>query len=102
MENNDEKYEISIYKEVLLEKVAQTAGRYYRYGQERNDENLKSINIFSLENRVRNAETMQELTEISNMLLEHNLKLNNISSTDNTKNDLFKKLVIEASIVPQK
>jgi hypothetical protein len=82
MENNDVEYKISIYREVLLEKIAQTAGRYYRYGQERNDEDLKSINIFLLDDRVRDAKTMQELTEISDILLEHNLKLNNYSMKD--------------------
>jgi hypothetical protein len=78
MENNDNEYKISIYKEVLLEKMAETAGRYYRYGKEKNDENLKSVNIFLLQDKVNNAKTMQELTEISDILLEHNLKLNSI------------------------
>jgi hypothetical protein len=78
MKNNDMEYKISIYKEVLLEEVAKTNGRYYRYGQERNDENLKSVNIFLLKNRIHNAETMEELNEIGDILLEHNLKLNDI------------------------
>jgi hypothetical protein len=84
MENNDVEYEISIYKEVLMEKIAETAERYYRYGQETNDENLKSVNIFSFQGKVRNAKTMKELTEISDILLEHNLKLNKLNFLKNT------------------
>jgi hypothetical protein len=78
MENNndDDEYEISIYKEVLSEKIAETAARYYRCSQKTNNENLKSVNVFLLNDRVQDAKTMQELTEISDILLEHNLTLN--------------------------
>lgn len=91
MENDNKEREILEYKKALSIEVAQTTVRYYWYRQEKPDENLKSKPIFTLEerllleNRIVHAETMQELAEIGDILLEINRKMDSGLSADSTK-----------------